>query len=107
MFERTCQGIVSNLLAFKMRSHIRYQGTSRLAQALTREVTRIMGAERELFGFKRPEKDNVLLILDRKDDPVTPLLSQWTYQAMLHELIGIRNNRVDLNDAPGVRKDMK
>lgn len=22
----------------------------------------------------------VLLILDRRDDPVTPLLSQWTYQ---------------------------
>ena len=26
---------------------------------------------------------------------MTPLLNQWTYQAMLHELIGIHNNRVD------------
>jgi hypothetical protein len=29
-----------------------------------------------------------------QDDPVTPLLSQWTYRAMVHELIGISNNRV-------------
>ena len=31
---------------------------------------------------------------DRRNDPVTPLLSQWTYQAMVHELCGITNGRV-------------
>ena len=41
----------------------------------------------------------VLLLLDRKEDPVTPLLNQWTYQAMIHELIGINKNRVDLKVA--------
>jgi vacuolar protein sorting-associated protein 45 len=35
---------------------------------------------------------------------VTPLLSQWTFQAMVHELIGIDANRVDLKDVPGVRR---
>ncbi len=30
----------------------------------------------------------LLLILDRSDDPLTPLLNQWTYQAMVHELLG-------------------
>ena len=44
-----------------------------------------------------------LLLVDRRDDPVTPLLSQWTFQAMVHELIGIDANRVDLKDVPGVR----
>ena len=29
------------------------------------------------------------------------MLQQWTYQAMVHELIGIDNNRVDLRGAPG------
>ena len=38
----------------------------------------------------------MLLILDRKEDPVTPLLTQWTYQAQLHELIGIEHNVVNL-----------
>ena len=34
---------------------------------------------------------------------MTPLLSQWTFQAMVHELISIDDNRVDLKDVPGVR----
>lgn len=37
-----------------------------------------------------------MIITDRREDPVTPLLNQWTYQALLHELIGSINNRVDL-----------
>lgn len=41
----------------------------------------------------------VVLILDRKDDPVTPLLTQWTYQAMTHELISITDNTIKLPDA--------
>ena len=41
----------------------------------------------------------VVLILDRKDDPVTPLLTQWTYQAMAHELVGVRDNTVTLTSA--------
>ncbi len=42
------------------------------------------------------KKKTLCLILDRKEDPITPLLSQWTYQAMLHELVGIENNRLQL-----------
>ena len=49
----------------------------------------------------------VLLVLDRREDPVTPLLSQWTYQAMVHQLIGINNNRVSLAGVPGVNKDLQ
>ena len=49
----------------------------------------------------------VLLVLDRREDPVTPLLSQWTYQAMVHHLIGINNNRVSLAGVPGVNKDLQ
>ena len=28
----------------------------------------------------------LLKVLDRSDDPLTPLLNQWTYQAMVHPL---------------------
>ena len=37
----------------------------------------------------------LVVVVDRRLDPVTPLLSQWTYQAMVHELFGIHFNRVD------------
>lgn len=51
---------------------------------------------------------STLLILDRRMDPITPLLSQWTYQAMVHELLGIRANIVDLTNSPVLgEKDFK
>ena len=36
--------------------------------------------ESGLFDFRRTEVSPLLLVLDRRDDPVTPLLNQWTYQ---------------------------
>lgn len=32
---------------------------------------------------------------------------QWTYQAMVHELLGLNNNRIDLSRVPGVSKDLR
>jgi len=32
---------------------------------------------------------------------------QWTYQAMVHELLTITNNRVNLSQVPGISKDLK
>jgi vacuolar protein sorting-associated protein 45 len=49
----------------------------------------------------------VILIVDRRDDPVTPLLSQWTYQAMVHELLGLNNHRVLLKSAPDIPKELE
>ena len=60
-----------------------------------------------LFDFRRTENAPLLLILDRRNDPVTPLLSQWTYQAMVHEILGIRNGRVSLADADGIRPELQ
>ena len=38
---------------------------------------------------------------------VTPLLNQWTYQAMLHELLGVDNNKVDLSYMKSLPKDQR
>ena len=37
-------------------------------------------AEKPLFDFRRTDSTPLLLVIDRRDDPVTPLLNQWTYQ---------------------------
>ena len=66
-----------------------------------------MSTEPQLFDFRPTATAPILLILDRRNDPVTPLLSQWTYQAMVHELIGITNGRVDLSRAPDISDDLK
>ncbi|EAN31312.1 Sec1 family protein [Theileria parva strain Muguga] len=47
----------------------------------------------------------VLLVLDRKDDLVVPLMNQWTYRAMIHELIGINNNKIVVDDSEFVLND--
>lgn len=33
---------------------------------------------------------------------MTPLLNQWTYEAMTHELLTLKNNRVVLTESTGV-----
>jgi|ERR1700722_2434890 len=63
-------------------------------------------SESTLFDFRLTQVPPLLLILDRRNDPVTPLLSQWTYQAMVHELLGIQNGRVDLSLVPDIRPEL-
>lgn len=43
--------------------------------------------ESGLFDFRRTEISPLLLIVDRRDDPVTPLLNQWTYQVQVLTMI--------------------
>jgi hypothetical protein len=43
----------------------------------------MMQQETALFDFRRADTPPVLLVIDRRDDPVTPLLNQWTYQVRL------------------------
>lgn len=40
--------------------------------------------ESGLFDFRRMEVSPLLLVVDRRDDPVTPLLNQWTYQVLMN-----------------------
>uniref|UniRef100_A0A8D3C1N3 Vacuolar protein sorting-associated protein 45 n=1 Tax=Scophthalmus maximus TaxID=52904 RepID=A0A8D3C1N3_SCOMX len=76
-------------------------------QEVVAEVQQIITKEYELFDFRKTEVPPLLLILDRSDDAITPLLNQWTYQAMVHELLGLNNNRIDLSRVPGINKDLR
>eukprot|EP00937_MAST-01D_sp_MAST-1D-sp2_P002826 g2826.t1 len=105
VFRRHIDGLVSVMLALQRRPIVRYQAASALARQLAQETFNVMSSD-PLFEFPRQESTPVLLIIDRRDDPVTPLLSQWTYEAMVHELIGIRDARVDLRGRPGVSEDL-
>ncbi|ANB14507.1 Vps45p [Sugiyamaella lignohabitans] len=92
----------------KQRPLIRFDRNSSMAKKLAHEVSYIVKQERtQLFDFRKPDTAPILLILDRRNDPITPLLTPWTYQAMVHELVGIQNNRVDLSNVPDISKDLK
>ncbi|XP_034401551.1 vacuolar protein sorting-associated protein 45 [Cyclopterus lumpus] len=107
MLSRCTQGLTSVLLALKKCPMIRYQLSSDVSKRLAESVKQIITKEYELFDFRKTEVPPLLLILDRSDDAITPLLNQWTYQAMVHELLGLNNNRIDLSRVPGISKDLK
>uniref|UniRef100_A0AAY4CU75 Vacuolar protein sorting-associated protein 45 n=1 Tax=Denticeps clupeoides TaxID=299321 RepID=A0AAY4CU75_9TELE len=104
---RATQGLTSVLLALKKCPMIRYQLSSDMSKRLAECVKQIITKEYELFDFRKTEVPPLLLILDRSDDAITPLLNQWTYQAMVHELLGLNNNRIDLSRVPGISKDLR
>jgi len=105
-FARNVRGILSALLALKVQpSAIRYPAASRVAKAVAAEVDAAIQKDGIFHFGGRDRSETLLLVLDRADDAVTPLLSQWTYQAMVHELLGLNNNRVKLKGAPGAKGD--
>ncbi|CAE7191976.1 unnamed protein product [Rhizoctonia solani] len=106
--ERSIQGICAILLSLKKKPIIRYERMSGMARKLGTEVLRRIQAEPALFDFRLTQVPPLLLILDRRNDPVTPLLTQWTYQAMVHELLEIQpGGRVDLSTVPDIRPELQ
>ncbi|XP_018503910.2 vacuolar protein sorting-associated protein 45 homolog isoform X2 [Pyrus x bretschneideri] len=106
--DRVVDGIAAVFLALKRRPVIRYQRTSDIAKRIAQETAKLTyQQESGLFDFRRTEISPLLLVIDRRDDPVTPLLNQWTYQAMVHELIGIQDNKVDLRNIGKFPKDQQ
>lgn len=62
-------------------SVLSYQASCRDAKRLADEVAKAIVREESLFESSKP--DALLLIIDRSEDPITPLLNQWTYEAMV------------------------
>ncbi|KAF9514609.1 hypothetical protein BS47DRAFT_1294910 [Hydnum rufescens UP504] len=105
--KRSVHGIAAVLLSLKKKPVIRYERMSVMARKLGSEIKKFTEDHASLFDFRPTQTAPLLLILDRLNDPVTPLLSQWTYQAMVHELLGIVNGRVDLSTVPDVQKELQ
>ncbi|KAH6671622.1 Sec1-like protein [Plectosphaerella plurivora] len=105
--QRSTSGLLAVLLALKKKPLVRYAKNSPLAKKLAMEVQYQMTHEDQLFDFRKVDTPPILLILDRREDPVTPLLTQWTYQAMVHHLLSVKNGRVDLSDVPDIRPELK
>ncbi|XP_022832014.1 vacuolar protein sorting-associated protein 45 [Spodoptera litura] len=109
--QRCAQGLLALLLSVKRRAVVRYEAASEPCARLAERVRDLLRREAVLIDNNIPFNGEIptpqLLIIDRRDDPVTPLLNQWTYQAMVHELLTINNNRVSLAHLPDVHKDFK
>jgi vacuolar protein sorting-associated protein 45 len=107
LYDRNLQGLQGMLLSLKRQpSAIRYAGNSPCAEELAKDLHDTI-VQDDVFHFRKSRRGGLhVLVLDRRDDPVTPLLSQWTYQAMVHELLGLNNHRVVLKGAPNIPPDL-
>ncbi|TRY51744.1 Sec1-like protein [Cryptosporidium tyzzeri] len=118
LFSRMIEGIYSASLQLGEIPVIRYLANSPLCRNIAFAVERrlldsnlinlvsgeFVNTRSESYDDKRNES-TILLILDRREDPVTPLLTQWTYHAMIHELLEIKNNRLCLDNGEFSNKE--
>ncbi|CAG9463481.1 unnamed protein product [Pedinophyceae sp. YPF-701] len=108
MEDRCIEALAAVLLALKSRPLVRVQASSAHCRRIGEGLWSLMHEkDAELFDFGgRSDTSCHVLVLDRREDPVGPLLMQWTYQAMVHELLGIKDNVVDLTHVPKIHKDV-
>ena len=81
--QRSAQGLLGLLLALKKCPTIRYQSSSVMCRDLAERIKSHVFTDESLTLAKAATKDGppaapppVLLIVDRKSDPITPLLNQ-------------------------------
>jgi len=94
--QRTIEGLFSLLLSFRCIPKIRYAACSAVSQMVAGGLVEKMEQGINLFQTSEisSHPTPLLLILDRKFDLSSPLLLPWTYQSMVHELLGLVKNRV-------------
>ena len=95
-------------MATRSKPVVRYDANSDLCKFIAEKVQGRLVQEGDFVQrMSRNSPSCHVLVCDRKEDPVTPLLNQWTYQAMVHELMGIKDNRVDLKHVDKLSEEMK
>ncbi|KAL8434226.1 hypothetical protein Efla_001991 [Eimeria flavescens] len=118
LFQRMVDGVFSCIALLGGAPLIRFHRGSAVCQRLAAATQHRLDESRafaqqqgqqphEAVAAAAPTGRLVLLLFDRREDPVTPLLNQWTYTAMVHELLSIRRNRVDLQKVPNISDDLK
>lgn len=104
---RVVEGLSAALLALKRKPVLRVSRQSAMAVAVANELRTVLSdTHRQQFDFRRQDTHPVLLIVDRLADPTSCLLTQWTFQSMLHHCFAIHNNRITFTDEHDQPRDM-
>lgn len=102
--ERIVDGLFSALATIKVLPIIRCPGkpnspanmiATRLESRIRRVIHRDASALSQLFGTSKLSAQRpILILLDRELDLNVMVHHTWTYQALIHDLLGSRSNRV-------------
>lgn len=104
--------ITKNLFAYcismRLNPVIKYIKKNELSSLLANKLYELFNDNRDVVAKNCGNNPNSLvLIYDRREDPITPLLTQWTYQAMIHDNYKINNNIIDFQNEKVVLSDME
>jgi vacuolar protein sorting-associated protein 45 len=105
MNERIYQGLISACLSNRMKPIIKSVKGSDICLNLGKKLAKFFDDNFDNFIRKECGQNfnGILLLYDRKEDPISPLINQWTYQAQLHEILGIKNNVIELKKSSDVK----
>lgn len=79
--------------SMKEYPYIQYQSTSLFATELAQLLNADLSALSEL-KLLNPKRNSICLIVDRSYDPVTPLLHDYSYRAIVHDLFDVNEEGV-------------
>lgn len=91
------ESLVSVLSSLRVLPQIRFQRQSEPALQLAHRVSQKMKSLNLSCRNEFDKTPAALLILERNDDLITPLLTHWSYQSLLHEILGLDGNKVTCN----------
>ena len=79
---RVPEGLFAFLCSQRVKPHIRFDSSSNACQSVARSVSSLIDDSRDLFATA--QEGATVLILDRRSDPIAPLLHLWYYSSALH-----------------------
>ncbi|PRP79539.1 Sec1-like family protein [Planoprotostelium fungivorum] len=94
--------IVTMCATLKEYPVIRYQAgkdgaaaglSHNLARLVSDKLDRLMRGSEEFNNSVNPNTRSTLIIVDRSIDPIAPLLHEFTYQAMIHDLLPVDSDK--------------
>jgi len=91
--DQTARQLVSLCLTMNEYPHIRYTGTSKICQDVAQKVEAGLNrliAQLPDWEANKDRERGTLLIVDRSIDPIAPLMHEYTYQAMVNDLIKVK-----------------
>jgi len=91
--------LFSVCVSLKEHPYIRYTQNSRHAHVLAQKFDEYFRQQKtDMNQFDHSDKRGMLLIIDRTQDPVAPLLHEITYQAMIKDLIPSETKYIPLGE---------
>ena len=94
-YERIVFGLFSFICSQKVKPQIRFDISSKICESISHSVYNLIEQSPK---FQYAKDVATVLILDRKSDPVLPLIHSWFYSSALHDSFGIDKNVININN---------